>query len=136
MKQKFLALVEEVKETQVTEELQQASTEKEMSAVWYKFLDDNHDLCTRIKNWANEFKENDLDAIFAFEEEIKNPLEIVAIIYIIADERVCETQIFEDWEELVTAVRNINNKFAIAVADCIDYDYIHFITAETIFYRI
>lgn len=129
MKERFLALVEEVKQAGIVEALQKTSTAEEMSAEWNKFLDENQDLCTRIRDWANEFK----GLIFEEDEELENPLEIVAVIHIIKDEYVSEVQIFEDWDKLVDAVRGINNDFAIAVADCIDVEYIHLITAEAIF---
>ena len=103
-----------------------------MSIEWNKFLDENYNLCLRIADWAIDFDDAP-QAIFKRGEEIENPLEIVAIIRIIGDKRVSETQIFEEWDELLTAVRNINDSFAVAVAACIESDYIFLITAESIF---
>lgn len=133
MKQKFLALVEEVKETQIVEALYEVSKAEQIYNLIQKFSSDKKDLCTRIKDWANEFKESDSEAIFKAGEKIENPMETVVVIYIINDSYVSEEEIFEDCEDIEEQTRDISNDFAKLVANVIGQHLICSIQPEDVF---
>lgn len=133
MKEKFLALVEEVKVTGIAEALYKASNAEEFHAAWQKFLDDNKELCTKIENWGTEFKDSGSAWIFDTGEELENPMEIAACIIVINNEEISECEIFEEYEDLVTAIAKIGNNIAIAIAKVAEGDYFCNITAEQVF---
>lgn len=134
MKEKFLALVEEVKNTGIVEVLCKTANAEELTATWQKFLDENQELIAKVKEWATEYKNLDAEAIFEEGETIANPMEIVVCIKIIDDcYFVSECEIFHDCEDLNEAIAGIENDFVAAVKDFIEDDYICYITAEAIF---
>ena len=133
MRQKFLALVEEVKNTGIVQACEEASTAEELAEVWRNFSGENQDLCTRIREWATEFQEAGSRAILWEGENFENPLEIVEVISIIGDENVTECEIFSNWVRFCRAVEEVGTDYAVAVAYCIAENYICNITAEDIF---
>ena len=133
MKDQFLELAKKVNTAGIVEALSKTSSKEEMSEVWQKFMDENQDLCTKIKEWANEFRESDPEPIFTGAEQLEHPIEITAVIHIIDDEDVSECEIFEDWKHLMYSVREIGTAFAVAVANCIENQYICKMKAKDIF---
>lgn len=136
MKEKFLELVEEVKNTGIVEKLTSlydASDKEGFKAAWQAFLDDNQEIFRKIKDWASEFKDLGCEAIFDYEEYISNPMEIAVCIKIIDDFDVSECELFEHSSDLTDAIEKIDNDFANAVADRIYYRMVFNITVENIF---
>lgn len=136
MKEKFLALVEEVKNTEIVGKLTalyDASDKEGFKAAWQAFSDDNQEIFRKIKDWASEFKDLECGAIFDCGEYIDNPMEIAVCIKIIDDFDVSECELFEDSNDLTEAIEEIDNDFANAVADYIYHCIVFSITVEDIF---
>ena len=133
MKERFLALVEKVKQSGVAEKAQAVSTAEELLAIWQEFSDGNQELYTKTKDWASEFKEEDSYYIFMKEERIQNPLEIVAVICIIKDRWVSEDEIFENPENLREAIEEIDTDLAYAIADYMCWGLLSDISIENLF---
>ena len=49
MKQRFLALVEEVKATGISQAIYNTSNAEELKAIWKNFLDENQELVAKIE---------------------------------------------------------------------------------------
>jgi len=130
MKERFLALTEEVKTTGIVETLYNTSNAEEFETAWHKFLNDNQKLCDRIKQWANGYNK---EKIFMKNENIENPMETVICLIIINNEEKSECEMFQDYEDLIEAVKNIGNKIAMAIAKFAQNDYFCNIGAEQIF---
>ena len=134
MKEKFLTIVEEVKATGIAESFCKTSNAEELTLVWNKFIDENSDLIQKIKEWAEEFKKIDRGCFIEREDTVENPMEIAITIFIIDDvNNLSECTIFEDYEDLISAMRGIGGCFYEAVANLVEEDYICEITAEQIF---
>ncbi len=134
MKEKFLELVEKVKETGIVEVMCVASTAEELKEVWRMFSEENEELFTEIEEWAEKFRKSEPGSIFEEREELKNPMEIAVVIFIINDaEKVTECEIFEDCDDLAKGIGDIENNFAKSVADFISGNVICTIKAEDIF---
>lgn len=134
MKEKFLALVKEVKNTGIAEALYKTSNAKELEAVWQKFSDENQELFGKIKDWAEEFRISDGTSIFSKAETIENPMEIAILIRIINDKNnVSEFELFENWGDFVEAIHNIGNDFSDVIEDLIWTYYITDIKPQYIF---
>lgn len=133
MKEKFLALVEEVKNTGIVEVLYKTSNAEELTAAWQKFSAENQELIAKIKEWATEYEDSGAEAIFEEGETIANPMEIVVCIKIIDDCDVSECEIFSEWTDLLCEIENIQNDFAEAFATLFKRFLICYITAEKIF---
>lgn len=136
MREKFLALVEEVKNTEIVGKLAalyDASDKEGFKAAWQKFSDENQELLAKIKAWSDEFRDSDENPIFEDWESLDNPMEITVCIFIIGDEDVSECEIFGDWEELVEAMKDQDNNFAQKVADLANGNMICYISIEDIF---
>lgn len=132
MKEKFLALIEEVKNTGIVEELYKTSNAKELTAVWQDFYAKNQQLIAKINDWASEYKNSGAKAIFKEGETIENPMEIAVCIKVINVD-VSECEIFSDWKDLLHQIEKIQNDFAVAVANFIKHEIIYIITAKDIF---
>ena len=134
MKNKFLALVEEVKVTGIVAALSGASNPEELEAVWNEFEEKNSDLFEKANAWGIEFLEADITEIFESEESFENPLEIAVTIFMVGNE-ISDSDIFQDYEELISALKDIESDFAHAVAEFVDTHHIYNITAEDIFFK-
>jgi len=135
MKQKFLALTEEVKATGIAEEIYNTSNAEELEVVKEKFLRENQELVTKIESWREEYTKPGTEKIFGKGEEIRNPMEVVLIIRIIDDVvAVSEFELCEESDDLAQAVKKIGNNFAITLGELMDYNLISNIPAEEIFY--
>ena len=134
MKEKFLALVEEVKVTGIVAALSGASNPEELEAVWNEFEEKNSDLFEKANAWGKEFWEADITEIFEYGENFENPMEIAVTIFMVGNE-ISDSDIFQDYEELITALRNVGSEFAYAVAEFVDTHHIYKITAEDIFFK-
>lgn len=133
MKEKFLALVEEVKNTGIVEALYKTSNAEELTAAWQKFSAENQELIAKIKEWATEYEDSDTKAIFEDGEQIADPMEIAVCIKIIENSWVSEEEIFCNWEDLAKKIADIESDFAAAVAKLMYDNLICEITAEDIF---
>ena len=134
MKERFLALVNEVKTAGIASALKATTNASEFEAVGQKFSEDYKELFEKIAAWAEEFRNSECGRIFDEEETIEDPMEIAVILHIINDEDcVSEVEIFEKYQMLVDAIRDIGDEFSAAVAELADEDYICYITAEKIF---
>lgn len=134
MKTKFLALAEEVKQTGIAETLYKTSNVEELKEVWHRFLNDNHELITKIKGWADEFRKDRCEEIFACEEKLDNPMEIAITIYIIDDwDNISEFELFDDPYDLTEAIKNIGNPFTSTIANLMYEGFITDIMPEVIF---
>jgi len=137
MKEKFLALVQEVKETAIAEAIYNTSNVEEFKTVFQKFLNENQELVAKIQSWKEEYKAikwEEREPIFAQGEEIQNPMEIVIIIRIINDiKQVSEYELFEWPDDLIQAIVDTGNDFTVALG-CLMFELlIDRITAEQIF---
>lgn len=132
MKQKFLALVEEVKGTGIVEALYKASNAEELTAAWQNFSAENQELLKKASEWGYEFKKAEVEYLFEDGESIEDPMEIVVTIRI-AGNKVSECDVFEAFENLVNALEDLETDFANAVAECVSVNYIYDITAEDLF---
>lgn len=130
MKDKFLELVEEVKNTGIATILCNTTNAEELKAVWQKFEEENSELLQKVEDWVRQY---DCEELFDTGEEFENPIEIVVIIRIIGDSRFSEGEIFGTFYDLIDAVENIPGKFAEGLAACMCDDWICDITAEEIF---
>lgn len=130
MKEKFLALVKEVKDTGIANILCNTTNPEELKAVWQKFVGENSELFQKVQDWASEY-----DGVSLFEdgEEFEDPIEIVVIIHMINDSEISECDIFENYDDLTYAVEDIPEEFAERLASCISSEMICEITAEDIF---
>lgn len=133
MKEKFLVLVKEIKNTGIVEALYKTSNAEELKATLQEFCTENQKLIKNIKDWASDFKASGTGAIFEKNEAIDNPMEIAVCIKIINDIDVTECEIFGTWVDLMHEIESIGNDFAAAVAYLIDSMLIYEITAEDIF---
>ena len=134
MKEKFLALVEEVKTTGIATALRATTNASEFEAVGQKFFEDYKELFEKIAAWAEEFRNSECGVIFNKGETIEAPMEIAIILHIINDvECVSEDEIFETYQMLIDAIRDIGDDFSTAVADFAENDYYCNIKAEDIF---
>ena len=134
MKEKFLTIVEEVKATGIAESFCKTSNAEELTLVWNKFTDENSELIQKIKEWAEEFKKIDRGCFIEREDTVENPMEIAITIFIIDDKvNLSECAIFEDYDDLISAMREIGGYFYEAVANLVEADYICDITPKQIF---
>lgn len=136
MKEEFLELVNEVKDTgivEILEDLYDASDKEGFKAAWQKFSDENQEIFTKIRHWANDLDICFLDAIFEENETIENPIENAICIFIIGNQSISEVTIFEDWIVLQDAIRDLKNGFATAIANFMEESLICEITIEDIF---
>ena len=132
MKEKFLALVNEVKATGIVAILSNTSNVDEFKETWQKFTDENPELFKKALEWGAEFKKNEPGNLFEDGEAIENPLEVVVAIRI-AGNKVSECDVFATYGDLVNALEDLKTSFSDIVAECVDYDYIYDIKAEDIF---
>ena len=132
MKEKFFELIEKIVQADITT-ITQATTAEELEAAWDKFWSEHPDLLAEIQDWAAEYADSEREVIYTAGEEISNPLEIVVLIRAGEEEDASESEIFADWEDLTRSLKNTGEKFAAAVAECINTAYIPGITAEDIF---
>ena len=132
MKEKFLALVQKVKEADISP-ITQTTNAEDLKAAWDAFWADNQNLLTEIKDWAAEFIEEESDYIFADGEDIENPMEIAIVIRAINDVDLTDEVIFKNFRNLVNALNDIENDFANVIADLLSTKIINDITAEDIF---
>lgn len=116
MKEEFLALVEKVKDTGIADALCNANTVDERVRAWSKFDTENQDLFKELVSWGEKFDE-DYGPIFNEGEKIQNPLEIAVCISISG---AAEGDIFENWEDLQSEIRNLGNGYATDLADVMD----------------
>ena len=130
MKDKFLELVEEVKNTGIATILCNTTNAEELKAAWLKFIEENSELFQKVNDWASEY---DGESLFEDGEEFENPIEIVVIIRLINDSEISECYIFDNYDDLTDAVGDIPEKFAERLADSIRGEMIYAITAEDIF---
>ena len=133
MKQKFLELVKQVKETGIAEALLKSSNAEELKKAWKEFEENNKELFEKIRNWSVDYNKGNKDSLFAQNDEIENPIEIAVIIYIIGDEDTSELEIFSDYEKLTDAIAKIDGIFAQGLAKLAEEICICYITAEDIF---
>ncbi len=131
MKENFLALTQEVKSTGIVAILSNASNVEAFKDAWQKFSDENPELFKKAFDWGAEFK-TDVDPFFEDGEAIENPMEVVVAIRIAGNE-VSECDVFENYADLVRALKDLGTPFANAVAECIDGNYIYDIKVEGIF---
>lgn len=137
MKEKFLSLVEEVKNTGIVEVLSMATTQEEFESAWRKFEEENIELFEKLNSWADEFRSSEEEFLCLFEdrEEIENPMDIVIVIYIIGDEyEISECHLFEDWVgQFQQKIAEIDNGFYKKIAELMLTEYICNIKAADIF---
>ena len=135
MKQRFLALAEEVKKAGIAEAIYNTSNAEELKAIWKKFLDENQELVAKIEFWREEYTKPEAEKIFAKGEEIQNPMEVVIIIRIIDDiVAVSECELCEESDDLAQAIKEIGNNFTITLGELMEYSMISNISAEEIFF--
>ena len=133
MKEKFLALVEEVKKTHIVDEIYKTSNADELRLLKLRFADKHSEIFANVKNWAIEFDDFGEVPIFFAEEEIQNPMEIVIILQIIDDIWTSEEELFENEDKFSEALNKQNNRIATAIANLMRKNLICNITAEDIF---
>lgn len=131
MKNKFLALVEEVKATGIVAALSGASNPEELESVWNEFKGKNPDLFAKANAWGSEFKEPE-SSLFECEESFENPVEIAVTIVMVGNE-ISDADIFDDYEDLVKALEDEESDFANAIAEFLNHDYIYNITPRDFF---
>ena len=132
MKQNFLALVNEVKATGIVAILSNASNAEAFKDAWQKFADENPELLKKASEWGAEFKQTEAEPFFEEGEAVENPMEVVVAIRIAGNE-VSEADVFENWNDLVNALKDLETSLADAVAECVDCTYIYNIEVEEIF---
>ena len=132
MKEKFLALVEEIKTTGIAEALCKASNVDEITTAWQKFKDENPELFRKINEWATEFVDGGCNPIFKCKEDVKMPMEIAVCIYIMG-ENATECTIFDEGNDFVKALYATNEKNASAVGHFVYDNFLFYITPEDFF---
>ena len=131
MKNKFLALVEEVKATGIVAALSGASNPEELESVWNEFKEKYPNLFAKANAWGSEFKESE-SSLFECEESFENPVEIAVTIVMVGNE-ISDADIFDDYEDLIKALKDEESDFANAIAEFVISDYIYNITPTYIF---
>ena len=132
MKQNFLALVNEVKATGIVAILSNASNVEAFKDAWQKFADENPELFKKVSDWAAEFKQAETEPFFKDGSVVEDAIEITLTIRI-AGNQFSECDVFENYEDLVRTLKDVETPFAQAVAECVDVNYIYDITAENLF---
>ena len=133
MKEKFLALIEELKNLGIAAKICGASNSAELRQIWETFVNENFGIVEEIKQWALEYAENEnSNYIFAEGAEIEDPIE-VAVFLRACEGTINECSICEIDDDFVEALNATEEKVAIAVADYVSSSYIDGITAEDIF---
>lgn len=132
MKENFLALTQEVKSTGIVAILSNASNVEAFKDAWQKFADENPELFKKVSDWAAEFKQAEAEPFFKDGEVVEDAIEIALTIRI-AGNQFSECDVFENYDDLVRALKDVETPFAQAVAECVDVNYIYDITAENLF---
>ena len=133
MKEKFLALIEELKSLGLAAKICAASNAAELRQIWETFVNENFGIVEEIKQWALEYTENEnSNYIFAEGAEIEDPIE-VAVFLCACEGTINECGICEIDGDFIEALNATEEKVAIAVADYVSSSYIDVITAEDIF---
>ena len=130
MKESFLALVEQVKNTGIAKILCNTTNPEELKDAWKKFEDENPGLFQKVKDWAENY---DGSVLFAEGENFQNPVGIAVVIRIINDYDVLECEIFEECDDFTHAIEYIHGVFAEGLAKISYNTLICEIKAEDIF---
>ena len=99
MKQKFLEIIEEIKQTGFKERLSEIEEEEEFERVWGEFALQNDELFTKVENWVEEFKQTGSKPIFE-----KGVEDIVICFCIIAGMWETAEKNFEEPSDFVNAL--------------------------------
>lgn len=136
MKEKFLELVKQIKNTGIANILSDVTSAKELTAAWQKFKAENEKLFADCYAWADEYAKGGYKELFSADESlIDDPTEIVICIYIASrkDYEIHECNVFYDYDILTEALRGVGGNFNNVLADYIDCYYISEITAKELF---
>jgi len=122
LKDEFLNLIEAIKATGIAKRLYSAKNESEIKIAWVKFLRDNSELISRVKEWEKDYIANhDLNKLYSANEKIEDAIEIAICIRLMSTSGM-EILIFEDENDLSDALGRIENIFAKNVAR-LSYDH-------------
>ena len=124
MRQKLLELVEEIKSTGIVKILLNASNEEEVKVIWKKFVYENKELISRLKDLGDIFKQEKITNIFKEDEKLENPMEIAVAIYVLGDENVNEVDIFENCDDLAEQMKEVDYPLAENVANFVYHSLI------------
>ena len=124
MRQKLLELVEEIKSTGIVKILLNASNEEEVKVIWKKFVYENKELISRLKDLGDIFKQEKITNIFKENEKLENPMEIAVAIYVLGDENVNEVDIFENCDDLAEQMKEVDYPLAENVANFVYHSLI------------
>lgn len=120
MKERLLELAKALSKTGIEYQFKDVHTTEEFSACWQKFWSYHQKLASEIKNWGSEFAQSKSGPLFEVTEDVKNPLEVAAIIRLINDINVSEDKIFEDRDDLVALLYDLATDFSERVARAIE----------------
>ena len=124
MRQKLLELAEEIKSTGIVKILLNASNEEEVKVIWKKFVYENKELISRLKDLGDIFKQEKITNIFKENEKLENPMEIAVAIYVLGDENVNEVDIFENCDDLAEQMKEVDYPLAENVANFVYHSLI------------
>lgn len=135
MKEKFLALVEQTKNTGIAATLAETSTADELKSAWQKFKEENEQLFADVFAWADAYAKDGYNKIFSAAENIENPTEVFICIYIASckDASIHECSVFCQDFDLIDALESVGNDFNDKLAEFISGDYVYNLTAEDLF---
>lgn len=132
MKKKILKLAKEIQRNGVGDKLCKVNSPDQMDEIWKEFIEQNPDLILRVKKWGKKFAEKEYSPLFEKGEEIKYPLEIALIIYIIGSEVVTENDLFENFRDLSEALESYDSAFTDGLSISMEHTYIFSLTAKDI----
>ena len=129
-KTSLLQLIDDHKQIGLSDRLCSAKTADELRETWEMWETENKDTVERINEWATTY---DHLPIFESAQEIKNPIGLAVIIYVIDDGAIDEDDICECWEDLADALRGTPHKLAHAVAEAMIEQPLIDLDADAIF---
>lgn len=122
-------LIQKLKLMQLAADLKKAGIEEafshilfdndEFSKTWRKFWRRHKELKRKILIWGEDFILLKPIKLFENGEKPENPLEIAAIIRLIDNVKVSEDELFENRDDLVLAIDDVNTFFAEVIAETI-----------------
>jgi len=138
MKEKFLQLIQEIKESRLAERLYLAKNSEELETIWKEFWDGHVRLFAKIRIWERNYiksTENqiysEVNCLFEEYEIIRDAMEIAIFVRIL--EKVTESNLFEGINDFSFALSRIDNSFAKRVSDLSYHTLIRNIKTEDIF---
>ena len=127
----FLAFIQELKDSDIAQELYNSSTPEEAFSIWRDFSSENQDLFARIRSWAEArddyFNTHEHAPLFEENETVECFLEVGLMIFITGDECLLnEEDINADFDaNLYTLLKEHPNELLKAAGwyiDCCGYE--------------